>query len=235
MTEIVLESVEDAASREALLDLCLGEGRKAKSSERLREGRLPADGLAFSAHGPDGRLAGTVRLWNVTAGPARPALLLGPLAVHPWFRARGLGGDMMRAYYKRLTSKDRKVRRAAAKAWSVWEGTTSKLYTDPALVAKFGGGRFADAFARIECHYFVNKGFFDRDDQLLRDSKRLRHIPAVIVQGRYDVVCPARSAWDLHRAWPEAKLIMVHDAGHSMTEPGIRSALIEETERFVRL
>lgn len=97
MTEIVLESVEDVAPREALLDLCMGEGRKAKSSERLREGRLPAEGLAFSAHGPDGRLAGTVRLWNVTAGPARPALLLGPLAVHPWFRARGLGGDMMRA------------------------------------------------------------------------------------------------------------------------------------------
>ena len=97
MTEIVLESVEDVAPREALLDLCMGEGRKAKSSERLREGRLPAEGLAFSAHGPDGRLAGTVRLWNVTAGPARPALLLGPLAVHPWFRTRGLGGAMMRA------------------------------------------------------------------------------------------------------------------------------------------
>lgn len=144
-------------------------------------------------------------------------------------------GDLMTAYYKRLTSKDRKVRKAAAKAWSVWEGSTSKLFTDPALVAKFGGGRFADAFARIECHYFTNRGFFERDDQLLRDSKRIRHIPAVIVQGRYDVVCPATSAWDLHRAWPEAKLVIVHDAGHSMTEPGIRSALIEETERFARL
>ncbi|MEP9354162.1 N-acetyltransferase [Xanthobacter sp. KR7-65] len=97
MTEIVLESVEDVAPREALLDLCLGEGRTAKSSERLREGRLPADGLAFAAHGPDGRLAATVRLWNVTAGPGKPALLLGPLAVHPWFRAHGLGGAMMRA------------------------------------------------------------------------------------------------------------------------------------------
>lgn len=96
MTEIVLETVEDAAPRETLLDLCMGEGRKAKSSERLREGRLPADGLAFSAHGPDGRLAGTVRLWNVGAGPGRPALLLGPLAVHPWFRAHGLGGALMR-------------------------------------------------------------------------------------------------------------------------------------------
>jgi len=144
-------------------------------------------------------------------------------------------GDMMKAYYKRLTSKDKKVRKQAAKAWAVWEGSTSKLYTDPALVKKFGGGRFADAFARIEAHYFVNGGFFDRDDQLLRNVKRLRNIPAVIVQGRYDVVCPAKSAWDLHRAWPEAKLVMVHDAGHSMTEPGIRSALIEATDRFARL
>jgi len=96
MTDIVLESVEDAPAREALLDLCLGEDRRAKSSERLREGRLPAAGLAFSAHGPDGRLAGTVRLWNVAAGPGKAALLLGPLAVHPWFRKSGLGGELMR-------------------------------------------------------------------------------------------------------------------------------------------
>lgn len=96
MTEIVLETVEDAAGREGLLDLCFGPDRALKCSERLREGRLPADGLAFSAHGPDGRLAGTVRLWHVSAGPGKPALLLGPLAVHPWFRARGLGGALMR-------------------------------------------------------------------------------------------------------------------------------------------
>ncbi len=144
-------------------------------------------------------------------------------------------GDMMKAYYARLTSKNRKVRTEAAKAWSIWEGSTSKLYTDPELVKKFGGGRFADAFARIEAHYFVNKGFLKTDDQLLRNAKRLRHIPAVIVQGRYDVVCPATSAWALHRAWPEAKFVLVPDAGHSMTEPGIRSALIEETEHFAKL
>lgn len=143
--------------------------------------------------------------------------------------------DMMKAYYKRLTSKHPAVRRAAARAWSVWEGTTSKLYTDPALIKKFGGGRFADAFARIEAHYFVHGGFFETDDQLLRDAHRLRRIPGVIVQGRYDVVCPATSAWALHRAWPEAKLVIVPDAGHSISEPGIRSALIEETERFARL
>ena len=106
---------------------------------------------------------------------------------------------------------------------------------DPELIKRFGRGKFADAFARIEAHYFVNHGFLERDDQLLRNVTRIRRIPAVIVQGRYDVVCPARSAWDLHRAWPEAKLVIVPDAGHSMTEPGIRSALIEETARFAKL
>jgi len=143
--------------------------------------------------------------------------------------------DMMAAYYKRLTSADKRVRLGAARAWSIWEGSTSKLFFDPELVKKFAGGKFADAFARIEAHYFVNDGFLKRDDQLLRDVKRIRRIPGVIVQGRYDVVCPMRSAWDLHRAWPEAKLVVVPDSGHSMSEPGIRSALIEETERFVRL
>ena len=96
MTEIVLETVEDVAPREALLDLCMGAERFAKSSERLREGRMPAQGLAFVARGPDGRLAGTVRLWNVAAGPGKAALLLGPLAVHPWFQAHGLGATLMR-------------------------------------------------------------------------------------------------------------------------------------------
>jgi len=141
-------------------------------------------------------------------------------------------GDMMAAYHKRLTSKNAKVRAEAAKAWSVWEGTTSKLITDPKLIKRFAGGKFADAFARIECHYFVNNGFLDTDDQLLRNAKKIRKIPGVIVQGRYDVVCPMRSAWDLHRAWPEAKLVVIPDSGHSMTEVGIRRALIAETDRF---
>ncbi|MEW6258057.1 MAG: GNAT family N-acetyltransferase, partial [Pseudomonadota bacterium] len=96
MTEIVAEKWEEAAAREALLDLCMPE-RHLKSSERIREGRLPADGLSLAAHGPDGRLVATVRLWHVTAGPGKPALLLGPLAVHPWFRSAGLGGAMMGA------------------------------------------------------------------------------------------------------------------------------------------
>lgn len=96
MTEIVAEKVEEAAAREALLDLVMP-ARFEKSSERLREGRLPAEGLSLVAHGPDGRIVATVRLWHVAAGPGRPALLLGPLGVHPWFRARGLGGAIMRA------------------------------------------------------------------------------------------------------------------------------------------
>lgn len=97
MTAISLETPHDVAAREALLDLCMGPDRKLKSSERLRAGRRPAEGLAFSAHGPDGRLVGTVRLWDVQTGDGRPALLLGPLAVHPWFRAHGLGGRLMQA------------------------------------------------------------------------------------------------------------------------------------------
>jgi proline iminopeptidase len=144
-------------------------------------------------------------------------------------------GNMMKAYYKRLTGRSRRVRMQAARAWSIWEAGTSKLKPDPALIKKFRSGKVADAFARIEAHYFVNRGFLRRDDQLLRDARKIRHIPGVIVQGRYDVVCPARSAWDLHRAWPEAKLVIVPDAGHSMSEPGMRSALIEETARFARL
>jgi proline iminopeptidase len=144
-------------------------------------------------------------------------------------------GNLMRAYYKRLTSRDRAVRIRAARAWAIWEGTTSKLLTDAALIKKFSASRFAEAFARLEAHYFVNEGWLERDDQLLRNVKKIRHIPGVIVQGRYDVVCPMRSAWDLHRAWPESKLVVVPDAGHSMTEAGIRSALIGECERFVRV
>ncbi len=138
-------------------------------------------------------------------------------------------GNLIAAYYKRLTSTDNKIRRAAARAWSVWEARTSKLLIDPDMVDAFGSSRFADAFARIEAHYFINKGFFKRDDQLLRNVCKIRHLPAVIVQGRYDMPCPMRSAWDLHRAWPEAKFIVVPDAGHSITEKGIREALVRET------
>lgn len=141
-------------------------------------------------------------------------------------------GDMMSAYHRRLTSPDPKVQLEAAKAWSVWEGRTSYLLQDPGHVEDSAADMFALAFARIECHYFVNGGFFDRDDQLLANAYRLKGIPAVIVQGRYDVVCPLRSAWDLHQAWPEADLRIVPDAGHSALEAGNTHELILATDRF---
>jgi proline iminopeptidase len=142
--------------------------------------------------------------------------------------------DLMQAYYRRLTARDRRTRIAAARTWSTWEGATSFLRRRGSYVAKFEDADYAAAFARIECHYFVNGGFLDRDDQLLRDVGRIRHIPAVIVQGRYDVVCPLRSAWDLHRAWPEATLRIVPDAGHSALEAGISRELVAATDRFAR-
>lgn len=141
-------------------------------------------------------------------------------------------GDLISAYHRRLTSPDEATRLAAARAWSVWEGATSFLHPDPAHIASSGEDQFALAFARIECHYFVNAGFFEVDGQLLRDAHRLRGIPATIVQGRYDVVCPLRSAWDLHCAWPEADLRIVADAGHSAFEPGITHELVQATDRY---
>ena len=140
--------------------------------------------------------------------------------------------DMMRAYYARLTSDDTAVRTHAAKAWSAWEGATSYLQTAADYVAKFEADRYAEAFARIECHYFVNGGFLRTDGQLLADVHRIRHIPAVIVQGRHDIVCPMKSAWDLHLAWPEADLRIVPDAGHSAFEKGNLHELILATDRF---
>lgn len=141
-------------------------------------------------------------------------------------------GDLMSAYYRRLTSTDAQTRFDAARAWSIWEGTASYLHQDLVHIASNSEEAYALAFARIECHYFVNGGFFECDDQLLRNVDRIRHIPAVIVQGRYDVVCPLRSAWDLHRAWPQADLRIVQDAGHSPFEPGNVHALIEATDRY---
>ncbi|HKE47988.1 MAG TPA: prolyl aminopeptidase [Rhodanobacteraceae bacterium] len=139
-------------------------------------------------------------------------------------------GDLMSAYHRRLTDADPAVQVAAARAWSIWEGATSFLYQDTAHIASSGEDAFALAFARIECHYFVHGGFFERDDQLLHNAHRLRNIPSVIVQGRYDIVCPVRSAWDLHRAWPEADLRIVADAGHSAFEPGNAHELILATD-----
>src|SRR5919202_3217327 len=144
-------------------------------------------------------------------------------------------GDMLAAYYRRLTSDDEATRVEAARAWSVWEGSTSKLYPDPDLIDHFGDPHFAIAFARIECHYFTHNAFFETDNYLIEQVDKIRDIPTVIVQGRYDVVCPMTSAWDLHRAFPEADLQLIPDAGHSALEPGIRAALVEATDKFKSL
>lgn len=140
--------------------------------------------------------------------------------------------DMIAAYYHRLISDDQHLRSQAARTWSIWEASTSKLIPDLDLIARFGTEDFADAFARLECHYFINKGFFMSEMQLLENIDRIRHIPTTIVQGRYDVVCPMFTAWELHQAFPEAEFIVVPDAGHSMTEVGIRSALIDASDHF---
>jgi proline iminopeptidase len=141
-------------------------------------------------------------------------------------------GDLMAAYYERLTSDDAATRLEAARAWSIWEASTSFLLQKPDYMDHAGEEEFSLAFARIECHYFVNGGFFDREEQLIEDVGRIRDIPAVIAQGRYDVVCPAMSAWDLHQAWPEADLRIVPDAGHSAYEPGIVHELVKATDAF---
>jgi len=140
--------------------------------------------------------------------------------------------NLVQAYYQRLTSPDTLIRQTAAKAWAIWEGSTSKLIPDPYVIDHYGSDAFADAFARIECHYFTHCGFFDSDNFLLEHIQAIRHLPAIIVQGRYDVVCPAESAWALHRAWPEAELKIINDAGHALSEPGTTDALIEATDRF---
>jgi proline iminopeptidase len=128
------------------------------------------------------------------------------------------------------------VQSAAAKVWSVWEGRTSCLIPNPELIARTAGDEFALAFARIESHYFVNDGWLTNGRELLAPANiaKIRKIPGVIVQGRYDVVCPAKSAWDLHTAWPEADLKIVPDAGHAASEPGIVHELVSATDRFRR-
>ena len=140
--------------------------------------------------------------------------------------------DMVSAYHRRLISNDLGTRVEAARAWSIWEGSTSKLFFDSDSIERFANPEFALAFARIECHYFMNNSFFPTDNYLIENVGKIQHIPCRIVQGRYDVVCPMTSAWDLHRAWPEADLRIIQDAGHSISEPGIIDALVEATDAF---
>ena len=140
-------------------------------------------------------------------------------------------GDLMAAYRKRLVGTDRAGQLAAARAWSLWEGQTITLLPDAAASAKHGDDDFALAFSRIENHYFVHAGWLE-EGQLIRDAGKLAGIPGVIVQGRYDMATPAKTAWDLHRAWPEAEFHLVADAGHAFSEPGILVQLIAATDRF---
>ncbi len=140
--------------------------------------------------------------------------------------------DFMTAYYKRLTGDDEAEQLAAARAWSVWEGSTSKLYPSKDLMDHWEGEHEALSLARIECHYFMNNSFFPTENYLIENVDKIRHIPTIIVQGRYDVVCPATSAWELHRAFPEADLQIIADAGHSISEPGITSALVDAMDNF---
>ncbi|MCM8534364.1 MAG: prolyl aminopeptidase [Lentisphaeraceae bacterium] len=140
--------------------------------------------------------------------------------------------NFIKAYYKRLTGDNEEEKLQSAKAWSVWEGSTSRLITDPALIEKTSDAHFALSFARIECHYFINGGFFETDSWILENVDKIKHIPTVIVQGRYDVVCPTKSAWELAKLLPKSELTIIPDAGHSAAELGIVSALVEATDSF---
>ena len=139
---------------------------------------------------------------------------------------------MIGAYYRRLTHPDIKVQLAAARSWSLWEASTLALKPDAERLRLFSADAYALAFARIECHYFVNGGFFSYDGELLTEAHRIADIPGVIVHGRYDVVTPIKSAFDLKARWPRAELVVVSDAGHAMTEPGIVHELIRATRRL---
>eukprot|EP01013_Petalomonas_cantuscygni_P036940 TRINITY_DN67681_c0_g1_i1.p1 TRINITY_DN67681_c0_g1~~TRINITY_DN67681_c0_g1_i1.p1 ORF type:complete len:330 (+),score=52.91 TRINITY_DN67681_c0_g1_i1:927-1916(+) len=141
--------------------------------------------------------------------------------------------DLLMAFHRRLTGDDKQVRVEAARAWSRWEGETLSIKGPTTTPARFNEDEFVDAFARIECHYFVNRGFFARDSWLLEEAEtKLKDIPGVIVHGRYDVVTPLSTAWALSKAWPKADLHVIPDAGHSSMEPGIVDKLIQATDDF---
>ena len=141
--------------------------------------------------------------------------------------------DMIATYYALLTSNDEIKRLAAAKAWSTWEGRAATLEPDLKKIEKFSNAHFALSIARIECHYFTNHCFFT-ENQLLKNMHKIAHIPSIIVQGRYDMICPTKQAWNLHKAWPGSELILIRDAGHSSSEPGIMDALIRATQTFAK-
>lgn len=142
-------------------------------------------------------------------------------------------GDLLKAFHKRLMSDDWETRLKAARAWARWEGETISIAGPSALPSRFNEDRFVEAFARIENHYFMHGGFFERDGWLLEQTDRMRGIPCRIAHGRYDMCTPLTSAWELKQRWPEAELEIVHDAGHSSLEPGIIDALVRGTDWMV--
>jgi proline iminopeptidase len=142
-------------------------------------------------------------------------------------------GDLLGAYARRLFSENPAENLQAARDWSRYEGSCLHLLPHPQEAEAFGADAVALGVGRLEAHYFCHQGFFS-EDQLLRGVDRIRHLPTVIIQGRYDVICPPQTAWRLHQAWPEANLQMVEDAGHAALEPGIAAALVAATDRFKR-
>ena len=140
--------------------------------------------------------------------------------------------NMIDAYYRRLTSTDLDLQKVAARAWSIWEGSTINLLQRPTQIEHYGDDRFAVAFARVECHYFKHRGFFKTDSWLLEHIDQMRNIPTVIIQGRYDACTPMETAWALHKAFPEAAFHIVPDAGHAFDEPGIADQLVRATNLF---
>ena len=143
--------------------------------------------------------------------------------------------NLMQAYYEILTGEDHSKKIEAAKAWSTWEGSTVRLLQDENFISDFSDDKFAEAFARIECHYFMNNCWFDSDNHLIENMHKIRHIPGVMIHGRYDIICPVIQAWDLYKVWPEADLHIIPDAGHSIFEDGIKNKILEYTDRFSNL
>jgi proline iminopeptidase len=175
-----------------------------------------------------------LRRWELEWFYQRGTSALFPDAFEPFLKLipEAERGDLITAYHRRLTSDNPVERQEAARVWSVWEASTSHLLQDRDYILSAAGDEFSLAFARIEAHYFVNGGFLKSEQQLLEDVGKIRHLPCVIVQGRYDVVCPVQSAWELAKAYPEAELKIVPDAGHSAFEPGIVHELLTATDRF---
>ncbi len=143
--------------------------------------------------------------------------------------------NLLEAYYNLLIGEDSSKKIEAAKAWSTWEGSTVRLIQDKDFIGDFSDEKFAEAFARIESHYFMNNAWFNSDNHLIENVDKIRHIPAVIIHGRYDVICPVENAWELHQAWPESELHIIPDAGHSIFEEGIKDKILEYTEKFSSL